>query len=76
VAALLRVYAVLSERADTRSWSAVPDEIWLAELDLPIGVHGIELAFRAADGRVVETRRASVRARPGRRTFLIVRTLQ
>jgi hypothetical protein len=75
-AALLRVYAVLSERADTRSWSVVPDEIWLAELDLPAGVHGIELAFRAGDGRVVETQRASVRARPGRRTFLIVRTLQ
>jgi hypothetical protein len=76
LAALLRAYAVLSERADTRSWSAVPDEIWLTELDLPVGVHGVELAFRAGDGRLVRTQRASVRARPDRRSFLIVRTLQ
>jgi hypothetical protein len=76
LAALLRAYAVLSERADTRSWNAVPDEIWLTELDLPVGVHGVELAFRAGDGRVVRTQRASVRARPDRRSFLIVRTLQ
>lgn len=76
LAALLRAYAVLSERADTRSWSAVPDEIWLAELDLPVGVHGVELAFRAEDGRILQTQRASVRARHDRRSFLIVRTLQ
>ena len=76
LAALLRAYAVLSERADTRSWSVVPDEIWLAEIDLPVGVHGVELAFRAEDGRIVQTQRVSVRARYGRRSFLIVRTLQ
>jgi hypothetical protein len=76
VAALLRAYAVLSERADTRSWSAVPDEIWLTELDLPVGVHGVELVFRARDGRIVQTQRASVRARRDQRSFLIVRTLR
>jgi hypothetical protein len=76
LAALLRTYAVLSERADTRSWSAVPDQIWLVELDLPVGIHGIELAFRGEDGRILHTQRASVRAWPGQRSFLIVRTLQ
>ena len=76
VGALLRAYTVASERADTRSWSAIPDEIWMVEARVPSGQRRYDLAFVDEGGRVVERRSGTVRVAPGARSFVIVRTVQ
>jgi len=76
VGALLRAYTVASERADTRSWSAVPDEIWMVQARVPGGEHRYDLAFVDEGRRVVERRSGTVRVVPGARSFVIVRTVQ
>ncbi|HEX8361776.1 MAG TPA: hypothetical protein VF613_16785 [Longimicrobium sp.] len=43
------------ERADTRSWSLLPDRISVARLTLPPGEHQVSIQVLAADGSVVET---------------------
>jgi tetratricopeptide (TPR) repeat protein len=76
VGALLRAYTVASERADTRSWSAVPDEIWMLQARVPSGEHRYDLTFVDEGRRVVERRSGTVRVDPGARSFVIVRTVQ
>lgn len=44
-----RTAAVLTERADTRSWSLLPDELRVARFTLPAGRHTVSL--RVWDGR-------------------------
>jgi tetratricopeptide (TPR) repeat protein len=75
--AFLRAYAVLSERADTRAWSAIPDEIWMVKAYsvLP-GERQVDLTFLDADGEVVVRRSATVDVKPGAQAFVIVRTTQ
>jgi len=43
--------AALFERADTRSWHLLPDEVSIVRLRLPAGVHSLALDVEAADGR-------------------------
>ncbi|CAA9359749.1 MAG: hypothetical protein AVDCRST_MAG68-4314 [uncultured Gemmatimonadetes bacterium] len=43
------------ERADTRSWSLLPDRISVARLTLPPGEHDVRIQVLAADGGVLET---------------------
>ncbi|HYJ78694.1 MAG TPA: hypothetical protein VEW03_03755 [Longimicrobiaceae bacterium] len=43
------------ERADTRSWSLLPDRISVARLRLPPGEHRVQLEVLGADGAVSET---------------------
>jgi tetratricopeptide (TPR) repeat protein len=75
--AFLRAYAVLSERADTRAWSAIPDEIWMVKaLSVQPGPRRVDLTFRDAEGRVVAQRSETVDVKPGARSFVIVRTME
>lgn len=43
------------ERADTRSWSLLPDRVSLARLRLPEGIHHLRLETLAADGTVLRS---------------------
>lgn len=45
----------LSERADTRSWSMLPDRIHVARLRLPTGIHPVVVEVLDTQGRVAET---------------------
>ena len=38
------VYNLASEKADTRSWSSLPNNVQLLKLDLPVGQHQLQLS--------------------------------
>lgn len=61
----------LSERADTRSWSTLPDIVRLGRLDLPAGRHDVELELLDERGQLVRTATfEGVPVRAGGVTFL------
>lgn len=54
------------ERADTRSWTLLPDEISAARLALPAGTHELRVARRSPTGEIVEEiDLGTVEVRPG-----------
>ena len=66
-----------TEQADQRSWSTLPDEIWMASVALPAGTHELSIDFVDANRRVVDTRVLSgIDVDPGRRRYVIVRTVR
>lgn len=66
-----------TEQADKRSWSTLPDEVWMSSVVLPEGEHDLSVDFLNAQQVVVESRRfPGVRVLPGRRHFIIVRTVR
>ncbi|MGH0033564.1 MAG: COG3014 family protein [Myxococcota bacterium] len=74
--ATARAANALSEVADTRSWRTLPDEISMALLPLPEGVHELQLDFKGRDGQVIETRTVrDVQVASRQRTFVIARTI-
>ncbi|HEY5992995.1 MAG TPA: hypothetical protein VIU46_00175 [Gallionellaceae bacterium] len=52
----VRVAAVATERADTRSWLTLPAEIQLARLHLPPGTYTIKVELLDAGGQTVNAR--------------------
>jgi hypothetical protein len=52
----VRVAAVATERADTRSWLTLPAEIQLAQMHLPPGEYTIKVELLDASGQVVNSR--------------------
>ena len=74
VAAALADWAV--EHADTRQWRSLPDEIQLANVVLPAGHHSIQIDYAGDRGIVKSQLLSDVRVLAGRRTFVIVRTVQ
>ncbi len=71
----LAVGSAALEHADTRSWRSLPDEILMSRMRLSPGVHSITLRCYDRNGTVIhqETIR-NVTIRPGKKTFVIVRT--
>jgi len=66
-----------SEQADKRSWSTLPDEIWMSSVVLPEGEHDLSVDFLNAQQVVIESRQfPGVRVLPGLRHFIIVRTVR
>jgi hypothetical protein len=53
---LVRVAAVATERADTRSWLTLPSNIQLARLSLPPGSYGVTVELLGAGDQVLATR--------------------
>lgn len=71
VGALLNLAAVLTERADTRSWLALPAEIQMARLSLSPGRHPVVVEVVGAGASVLCRREfPSVVVEEGRRTYL------
>ena len=48
--AVMNLFNVVTETADTRSWSTLPQAIWMARLDLPAGEYLIDADFFSEDG--------------------------
>jgi uncharacterized protein len=48
--ALVNIFNVVTETADTRSWSTLPRTIYLARLDLPAGRYRVEADLLGPDG--------------------------
>lgn len=47
--------SLATERADTRSWSLLPDRVSVARVALPVGEHAVRLEVLSADGTAVRT---------------------
>ncbi|CAN5870866.1 hypothetical protein BH23GEM5_BH23GEM5_19060 [soil metagenome] len=71
VGRLANVAGNLSERADTRGWTLLPDQISVARLTLPPGSHQVRLETLGATGEVIgNVDLGTVNVRPGGRTLL------
>ena len=57
--AVVNILNIATETADTRSWSTLPQSVWLARLDLPPGEYEIDADLFSDDG----VRRATVSLR-------------
>jgi len=69
------LFASATERADTRSWTTLPDEIHVARLRLPAGEHRVLLEVLDRSGTVAQTATyETVRVVAGQRTLLHHRT--
>ena len=53
---LVRVAAIATERADTRSWLTLPANIQMARLPLPPGSYDVAVELLGSNGQVIETR--------------------
>jgi hypothetical protein len=49
---LAAIYNVASEKADTRSWSTLPDSIHILRVNLPVGKHDLELTINGSNKKV------------------------
>ena len=68
---LLNVAAVLTEEADTRSWSTLPNNIQLARLPLLPGRYSLKIELLDSGQRIVATQTLSdIVVRPERKTFI------
>jgi hypothetical protein len=48
--AVVNILNIATETADTRSWSTLPQAIWMARLDLPPGEYAVEAELFSPDG--------------------------
>jgi hypothetical protein len=72
---LANLTSVATERADTRSWSMLPDRIHIAQLRVPAGEHRVVVECLDNSGRVGRTATfETVRVDPGESTILRFRT--
>ena len=67
---LLTVTNLATERADTRSWTTLPQEIQLARVQLPAGQQQVSIEIINAAGQPVDVIEAEVDIKPERITFL------
>ncbi|HHH35533.1 MAG TPA: hypothetical protein ENK48_01730 [Gammaproteobacteria bacterium] len=67
---LANVVSVMSERADTRSWSLLPNRIYLLRLPLPAGSHELRLRLQDGAGRLVASRDYALTLKAGEMRFL------
>jgi len=67
---LLTVTNLATERADTRSWTTLPQEIQITRVLLPAGQHDISIEIVNAAGRVIDIIDTSVNILPGQHSFL------
>jgi len=67
---LLTVTNLATERADTRSWTTLPQEIQLVRVMLPAGQQDVSIEIVNAAERVIDSIDASVIILPRQRSFL------
>lgn len=71
--ALVNLAGLLTERADTRSWSTLPAAIWLARLRLPAGEQRLEIHIRGRRGELLASLEQPVTVEAGGRRFVSTR---
>ena len=75
--ALLNLFGVGTEAADTRSWLALPRTIWMARIRMPPGTREVVLEFINAQGGVVDRHEfTGVEAGGGHPVFLSWRSFR
>ncbi len=67
---IVNMAGVLSERADTRSWTTLPGRIYLARLPLEPGRHAVRVELRDQAGRFVASREYAFTLREGDKHFI------
>jgi uncharacterized protein len=68
---LMTVTNLITERADTRSWSTLPQEIQLQRIRLPVGEHHVQIQMLSAAGMPVDVIERTVTIRPQKISFVI-----
>jgi len=66
----VNIAAVLTERADTRSWFTLPGEIHLARLPLPPGEYNLKIELHGRDERVLGVSEIKVALRKGEKRYV------
>jgi hypothetical protein len=66
----INLAAVLTERADTRSWFTLPGEIQLARLSLPPGDYKVRVELRGHDQGVLDSREIKIALRKGEKKYV------
>ncbi|MDR1952072.1 MAG: hypothetical protein LBQ37_00985 [Elusimicrobiota bacterium] len=66
------LYSSLSERADTRGWNTLPENILMSRFYLPAGENKITVEFRDKNGVIVKTQDLTVDVKENKKNFLIV----
>ena len=68
---LMTITNIVTERADTRSWTTLPQEIQLQRMTLPVGEHQLRIEFLSATGSVVDSIEEKVVIKPEQFSFVI-----
>jgi len=68
---LMTITNIATERADTRSWSTLPQEIQLKRISLPVGEHDVQLQMVNVAGRVVDVMNEKITIKPKQSSFMI-----
>jgi hypothetical protein len=66
----VNIAAVITERADTRSWFTLPGEIYLARLALPPGEYNLKIELRGHDDRVLSTSELKIALQRGEKKYV------
>ena len=67
----MTVANLITERADTRSWTTLPQEIQLQRISLPVGEHRLRIQMLNAAGRMVDVIEEKVMIKPKQTSFVI-----
>ncbi len=68
---LMTVANIATERADTRSWTTLPQQIQMVRTPVPVGTQPVRIEMVNSAGLVVDTINEEVTIRPGQRSFII-----
>ncbi|RKZ65909.1 MAG: hypothetical protein DRQ44_07435 [Gammaproteobacteria bacterium] len=68
---LMTITNLVTERADTRSWTTLPQEIELRRILLPLGEHQVQIQMLNAAGRIVDVIDETVTIKPMQSSFII-----
>jgi hypothetical protein len=68
---LMTITNLVTERADTRSWTTLPQEIELRRIRLPVGEHQIQLQMLNTAGQIVDVMDEKVTIKPRQTSFVI-----
>jgi hypothetical protein len=75
--AVVNAAGVISEAADTRSWETLPDRIYVADFELPPGLHTLRALFEDGTGGTLKRHDfPPVDVKQGQTVFLRVRCTQ
>jgi len=68
---LMTLTNLVTERADTRSWTTLPQQIELRRILLPVGEHNVQIKMQNAGGQIIDVIDEKVTIRSRQSSFLI-----
>ncbi|MBE9564374.1 MAG: hypothetical protein IMF17_03940 [Proteobacteria bacterium] len=68
---LMTVTNMVTERADTRSWTTLPQEIRLQRILLPVGEHQVQIQMVNVAGKVVDVINEKIIIKPKQSSFVV-----